>query len=70
MTRSENYCSLKLDNSKKGEYLMTIWRENEFIISTNKELLDIETIFCFLHNDSYWAKGIARETVEKSIENS
>ncbi|SEB58147.1 GNAT family N-acetyltransferase [Paenibacillus sp. GP183] len=49
---------------------MTIWREKAFTISTVKEDLDIETIFNFLNQESYWAKGVPREVVEKSIENS
>ncbi|RFU65276.1 GNAT family N-acetyltransferase [Peribacillus glennii] len=49
---------------------MTEWKQNGFIISTNKNQLDIDTIFHFLCNDSYWAKGVSRQTVEKSINNS
>lgn len=41
-----------------------------FTISTNKSFLDTEVIHNFLSNDSYWVKGIARELVEASIENS
>lgn len=49
---------------------MTEWRQNNFLISTDKNLLDIDIIFNFLKNDSYWAKDRPREIVEKSIENS
>lgn len=49
----------------------TIWTNIDgFIISTNKRFLDMEVIHHFLSNDSYWAKGIAKELVEASIENS
>ncbi len=40
-----------------------------FYISTNKSLLDVSMIHYFL-KDSYWAKNISREVVEKSIKNS
>ena len=49
----------------------TMWVNNDGItISTNKDFLDIELIHNFLSNDSYWVKGIAKELVEASIENS
>ena len=44
--------------------------ENTFYISTNKSQLDVEIIFDYLSNHSYWAKGRSRETIEKSIDNS
>lgn len=50
--------------------MMTEWRQNDFLISTDKDLLDIDIIFNFLKNESYWAKDRPREIVEKSIENS
>ena len=39
-------------------------------ISTDKNELDRELIFNFLHNDACWCKGIPRELVEKSIKHS
>lgn len=39
-------------------------------ISTDKSLLDIPLIHHFLTEESYWAKGIPLETVQRSIENS
>lgn len=41
-----------------------------FSISTDKSLLDKEVIYNYLHNESYWAKGVPFEKVERSIENS
>ena len=50
---------------------ITEWKNDDgFTISTNKSFLDTEIIHNFLCNDSYWAKGIAKELVEASIENS
>jgi N-acetylglutamate synthase-like GNAT family acetyltransferase len=41
-----------------------------FYISTDKSQLDVDLIYDFLSNQSYWARGRSRETVERSIENS
>ncbi|MGI4022083.1 MAG: GNAT family N-acetyltransferase [Janthinobacterium lividum] len=41
-----------------------------FLISTDKNLLDINTIHHFLDISSYWGKGISLNTVETSIQNS
>ena len=41
-----------------------------FNISTDKELLDTEMIYHYLSQESYWAKGVAEETVLTSINNS
>jgi GNAT superfamily N-acetyltransferase len=41
-----------------------------FSISTDKELLDIDMIYKYLSEESYWSKGIARERVSTSIANS
>jgi N-acetylglutamate synthase-like GNAT family acetyltransferase len=43
---------------------------NDFIITTDIEKIDIQTVHAFLSNESYWAKDISFETVKKSIENS
>jgi len=41
-----------------------------FLISTDKSLLSLDTIYDFLVNRSYWAKGRTREQIGRSIENS
>ncbi|MGI9281017.1 MAG: GNAT family N-acetyltransferase [Endozoicomonas sp.] len=45
------------------------WTKDEFRISTDKSLLDLDVVHLFLTN-SYWASGIPRKTVELSIEHS
>ncbi len=45
------------------------YRRGEFLISTSRELLDLDVIHGFLTN-CYWAKGIPREIVLRSIEHS
>ncbi len=41
----------------------------EFIVSTDRSRLDVDVIYGFLTN-CYWAKGIPRDVVERSIEHS
>ena len=47
----------------------TATKEN-FLLSTDKSKLDINLIHNFLSEDSYWAKNIPLENVQRSIENS
>jgi GNAT superfamily N-acetyltransferase len=44
--------------------------DHEFEISTDKKRLDLTVIHDFLSTRSYWANGISREVLEKSIENA
>lgn len=46
------------------------WRRDPYQISTDNQRLDLATIHGFLTADSYWAKGIPLETVERSLEHS
>ena len=46
------------------------WTRGEFTVSTDKRRLDREAIHRFLSADSYWAREIPREVVDRSIENS
>jgi GNAT superfamily N-acetyltransferase len=39
-------------------------------ISTDPDEMDVDAIHAFLGGESYWARGIPRETVERSIRNS
>jgi GNAT superfamily N-acetyltransferase len=45
------------------------WNRDGFTISTDRERLDRDAIHGFLKS-SYWARGIPRPIVDKSIENS
>jgi len=45
------------------------YRREKFVISTDRGLLNLDLIHGFL-TGSYWAEGIPRETVRRSIENS
>lgn len=41
-----------------------------FMISTDKNLLNVDGIYDYLNNESYWAKGIPRQKLARAIENS
>lgn len=45
------------------------WRKNGFVISTDPELLDLDLVHGFLIG-CYWARGIPKKTVQRSIRNS
>lgn len=45
------------------------FRKGAFTISTDRERLDLDVVYGFL-TDCYWAKGIPRDVVARSIENS
>ena len=45
------------------------FRQNEFVISTDRERLDVGMVHGFL-TTSPWAKGISRETVERALQTS
>jgi GNAT superfamily N-acetyltransferase len=45
------------------------YRRGDLVISTDRARLDLDVIHGFLTN-CYWAKGIPREVVARSIENS
>jgi GNAT superfamily N-acetyltransferase len=45
-------------------------RRGEFLISTDKAKLNLETIHDFIANRSYWAQGRPIEVVKRSVENS
>jgi GNAT superfamily N-acetyltransferase len=44
--------------------------ESNYNITTDKSKIDITVVHNYLSNDSYWAKNIPFDFVQKSIENS
>lgn len=46
------------------------WRRDGYIISTDKERLDVDTIHNFLSETAYWAQGRPRDVLERAIANS
>ena len=45
------------------------WKKDGFTVSTDRQKLDRDAIHRFLA-ESYWARGIPRDVVDRSIENS
>jgi GNAT superfamily N-acetyltransferase len=45
-------------------------RDDGYVISTKKDMLDVKVIHRFLNEDSYWSKGMDYHLVEASIANS
>ena len=54
---------------KALEKQITEHRKGKFVISTDEERFDLDMVHGFL-TESYWAEGISREAVARSIENS
>lgn len=46
------------------------WRRGEYEVSTDQKKLDLDVIHTYLSEESYWARGIPRKTVERSLRNS
>ena len=45
-------------------------RKENYFISTDVSKLNVDLIYRYLSEESYWAKGIPKDVVEKSIANS
>jgi GNAT superfamily N-acetyltransferase len=46
------------------------WQRGEFEITTDQARFDLDVIHDYLAQESYWAQGIPRPTLEKSVRNS
>lgn len=46
------------------------WQNGEFLISTDRNLLQIDVIHRYLSEESYWAQNRTREQTETAIKNS
>jgi len=57
---------------RKLKHAMQVFevRREPFVISTDKRRLNLQIIFEFLSNRSYWARGRSLEIISRSIENS
>lgn len=47
-----------------------MWKMNDYMISTDKSLLDIDLIHWFISVESYWGIGRSREVMVKAMDNS
>ncbi|MES1223000.1 MAG: GNAT family N-acetyltransferase, partial [Bacteroidota bacterium] len=46
------------------------WQKGDYIISTDKALLDVNLVHRYLSDESYWAEQIPLNIVQRSIDNS
>ena len=46
------------------------WRRGDYLISTDRERLDLKVVHDYLSRESYWAQGRSMEVVRRSVENS
>ncbi len=46
------------------------WRRGDYLISTERERLDLRVVHDYLSRESYWAQGRSMEVVRRSVENS
>ncbi|HET7657267.1 MAG TPA: GNAT family N-acetyltransferase [Bacillales bacterium] len=48
----------------------TTWKKGDYTISTDRTMFDLEMIYRYLSQESYWAQGLPREVFDKSIKHS
>jgi len=58
------------DSGRPPSQARALARRGAYFLSTDRSLLDVELIHNFLSEQSYWAPGIPREIVERSLANS
>jgi GNAT superfamily N-acetyltransferase len=46
------------------------WRKGEYTVSDDRARLDMDVIYDFLNESSYWARGRSRERVERCVAHS
>jgi GNAT superfamily N-acetyltransferase len=61
--------SVETSRPNQAEAEIVEHRLGEFVISTDPARLDVDVIYNFLTN-CYWAKGVPRDVVERSIEHA
>ena len=44
--------------------------ETEYLVTTDNQQLNVDVVYDYLARESYWARGIPRTTLERSIRNS
>jgi GNAT superfamily N-acetyltransferase len=58
-----------MESAQPRESEIVEYRRDEFVVSTDPARLDLDVVYGFLTN-CYWAKGISREVVARSIGHS
>ena len=46
------------------------WQREKYLITTDTDKVDIDVVHQYLSEQSYWAKGIPREIVARSVQHS
>jgi GNAT superfamily N-acetyltransferase len=46
------------------------YRQGEYLVSTDPARLDLDVIYRYLAEESYWAKGMALETLQRAVAHS
>lgn len=46
------------------------WTKEKYLITTDPDAVDIDALYRYLSTESYWAKGIPRETVARAVKHS
>jgi ribosomal protein S18 acetylase RimI-like enzyme len=46
------------------------WTRDDYLVSTDKDRLDVTSIHRFLSEEAYWSRGIPRSVVERAIHGS
>ena len=46
------------------------WQKEKYLITTDADKVDIDVVHQYLSEQSYWAKGIPREVVARSVQHS
>jgi GNAT superfamily N-acetyltransferase len=49
---------------------MLEWCKDSYTVTTDPARLDLELIYRYLSEESYWARGMPREVCERSVRNS
>jgi len=50
-----------------NEAVYPTWARDEYCVSTNPADVDIDVVHRFLCEESYWAKGVPRDVVEREV---
>lgn len=56
--------------SRKESERFVEYHNGEYSITTDQDRVDVEAVYRFLSEESYWARERTRETVEKALRNS
>lgn len=57
-------------NLLPNESTVMEWRRGDYVMTTDRARLDMDRVHRFLAEESYWAKGMARERILRSIRGS